>query len=58
LWLLKNGIPWNIIFGEEKLWEGEIPEAWQMAFSVIFSDFEREKNGKNRFDWQTLTFPE
>ena len=52
LWLVKNGIPWHIVFGDEIPWgKGDIPDCWSMALSIVFSEFKG-----NKFNWDKMDF--
>ncbi len=52
LWLVKNGVPWNAVFGNDLPWgKGEIPESWAMGLSVVFSEFKG-----NKFSWDRMEF--
>jgi hypothetical protein len=46
--LIKNGVPWATVWGDDLPWHGEIPADWAFGLNVIFAELEGAK-----FNWHT-----
>ena len=53
LWLVRNGVPFNVAFGVPPGEQYVLVEADVASFAIIFSEFEG-----NKFDINTMQFKE